>query len=666
MSLSSDPVRQAQTPLQRRWGEAPAEPNFRKPGALACKTGRPAQRELRPTISAHSRLASAVSALLLGYTTHAAKPGQPEIPEPLSPPEAARSMIVPAGFHVDLVAAEPDVRQPIGMCVDDRGRIWIAEAYSYPKHSAEARDDRILILEDKDADGRFETRKVFYDKLNYITGIEVGFGGVWVMSPPYFYFIPDKNGDDVPDSRPQILLDGFGNHANSHNLANGFAWGPDGWLYATHGRTNWSTPGKPGTPTEERTRFDGGVWRYHPVRHVWEPYADGCTNPWGIDWNDHGQGFIPNTVNPHLFHVIQGAHYEPWRGRESSKFAYQRIRTIADHLHYLGGDNIRAGIGTSNELELGGGHSHCGILVYLGDNWPDRYRNTVFLHNTHGRRINHDLPHRKDSGYTATHGGNFLISKDPWLMGVSFQPAPDGSVYFTDWSDTGECHSVRNTRKQTGRVYRIRYGKPEAKKVDIASLSNNELVQLQLHKNDWHVRHARRVLHERATRGDDMKFVQKSLRGILNNNPDITRKLRALWSLRVTGGTQALLFTKLLSHESEHLRAWAITLLCERRNPSQQAMNEFVHLANKGNSQLVRLHLASALQRVRPEQRWSLAEALLARTEDVDDHNLPLMYWYGIEPLVDLDLKRFLSLAAKAKSPLIRQFIARRAAVSSN
>ncbi len=611
---------------------------------------------------------TAIAFLLAVVTvpTFAAKPGQPEIPEPLSPAKAAETMVVPDGFRVDLIAAEPDVRQPIGMCVDDRGRIWVAEAYSYPKHSAEAQKDRILILEDSDADGTFETRKVFYDKLNYITGIEVGFGGVWVMTPPYLYFLPDYDGDDVPDGKPQVLLDGFGNHANSHNLANGFAWGPDGWLYGTHGRTNWSTPGKPGTPTEERTRFDGGVWRYHPVQHVWEPYADGCTNPWGIDWNDHGQAFIPNTVNPHLFHVIQGAHYEPWRGRESSRFAYQRIKTIADHLHYLGGDNIRAGIGTPDELELGGGHSHCGILVYLGDNWPDRYRNTVFLHNTHGRRINHDLPHRKGSGYTAMHGGNFLISKDPWLMGVSFQPAPDGSVYFTDWSDTGECHSVRNTRKETGRLYRVSYGRPKLRKVNILTMSNEQLVELQLHKNDWQVRHARRVLHERAVAGWSMKETHRRLREILNNNPDITRKLRALWGLRVTDGAPDDLLLNLLSHSNEHLRAWAVTFLCEDRDPSGAALEKFVSLAAKGDSQLVRLQLASALQRIAPNRRWKLAEALLSRAEDIEDQNLPLMYWYGIEPLVETDVKKFLALAAKAKSPLVRQFIARRVAAAKN
>ena len=390
---------------------------------------------------------------------------------PLPAEEAARKMRLPAGFQATLFAGEPAVQQPIGFCLDDRGRLWVAEAYSYPHHTADAARDRIVILEDTDHDGRHDRRTVFYDRLNYVTGIEVGFGGVYVMSPPHLFFFADRDGDDVPDGEPEILLDGFGNHANAHNLANGFAWGPDGWLYGTHGRTNWSMLGKPGTPTSERVRFDGGVYRYHPVKHVWEPFADGTTNPWGIDFDDYGQGFICNCVNPHLFHVIQGAHYEPWRNRASSRFAYQRIDTIADHLHFVGGRDVRAGIGTSDESEVGGGHAHCGTMIYLGDNWPAKYRNQVFMNNIHGRRINQDLLERHGSGYRARHGEDLMISADPWFMGVTLQYGPDGGVFVSDWSDTGECHSTRNTRRQTGRLYKITYGTPDKPTIDLTRAS---------------------------------------------------------------------------------------------------------------------------------------------------------------------------------------------------
>ena len=581
--------------------------------------------------------------------------------KPLAGKQAAVTMQVPPGFTVDLVASEPDVRQPVALCIDDRGRLWVAENQSYPKHTNKAANDRILIFEDKDGDGLHEKRTVFYERLNYVSGLEVGFGGVWVMSPPFFYFIPDKNGDDVPDAEPQLLLDGFGNFANSHNIANGFAWGPDGWLYGTHGRTNWSLPGKPGTPKEQRTRLDGGVWRYHPIRHIWENYADGCTNPWGIDWDEYGEAFIPNTINPHLFHVIQGAHYEPYRNRASSRYAYQRIATVADHLHYLGGRNVRAGIGTEAELNLGGGHSHCGILIYKGDNWPERYRGSVFLHNTHGRRINNDTLHRKGSGYTAKHRRDLLISKDPWFMGVNFRTGPDGSVFVTDWSDTGECHSTRNTRKHTGRIFRIRYGQPKPWNGNLAKLDNLSLAQLHLHQNEWFTRHARRLIQERAANGDDLLQANKKLREIFHSDLETPIKLRSFWTLYLSGDLEESFLVKQLNHPQENIRAWAIKLLCENP-PSGKALRKFEQLAKKDRSLLVRLHLASALQRISPENRWTLAENLIKNAEDVDDPNLPLMYWYGIEPLINTNLTRFVGLAGKTEIPLLRQFITRRVA----
>ena len=583
-----------------------------------------------------------------------------EVDQPLAPVVAAQTMQVPDGFRVQLFAGEPDVRQPISFCLDDRGRLWVAEAYNYPHHGTRP-GDRILILEDTDGDGRFDQRTIFYDQLNYVTGIEVGFGGAWVMSPPNFYFIPDRNGDDVPDSEPQVLLTGFGNHANAHNLANGFAWGPDGWLYGTHGRTNWSRLGPPGSREEDRIRFDGGVYRYHPVRHVWEPFADGTTNPWGIDWNDVGDAFVCNCVNPHLFQVIQGAHYEPWRNRESSRYAYQRIATIADHLHFAGGRNVRAGLGTEEEDLLGGGHAHCGTMVYLGDNWPAEYRNQVFMNNIHGRRINHDILRRSGSGYAAAHGRDVMRARDPWYMGVTLQYGPDGAVYASDWSDTGECHSVRNTRRQTGRIYRITYGSPAPADVDLQELSNADLVGLQLHQNDWYVRHARRLLQERAAAGQAMDEVHRQLLAMYRQQTEVPRQLRALWALFVTDGLNEQFLLQQCQHSSEYIRSWAIRLLCQQPTLSRPTLDELARLAAGDDTPYVRLQLASSLQRIPPDDRWIIAAALMQHQEDADDANLPLMYWYGVEPLVHDDLSRFVGLLDVCRIPLLRQFVARRA-----
>ena len=603
-------------------------------------------------------------ALVVGIALGAAPAQEPIVDAPLASEEAARTMVVPDGFRVTLFAGEPDVRQPIAFCIDDRARLWVAEAYGYPNHSSTPGKDRILILTDADGDGRHDRRDVFYDQLNYVSGIEVGFGGVWVMSPPYFYFFADRDGDDRPDGEPRVVLDGFGNHANAHNMANGFAWGPDGWLYGTHGRTNWSMIGRPGTPHAERTRFDGGVYRYHPLRDVWEPYADGTTNPWGIDWNDHGEAFISNCVDPHLFHVIPGAHYEPWRSRDSSRFAYERIPAIADHLHFLGGKDVRARLLTTAELDAGGGHAHCGTMVYLGDGWPERFRDTVFLNNVHGRRINNDVPRRQGSGYTAGHARDLMIATDPWFMGVTLAYGPDGSVFASDWSDTGECHSTRNTRRETGRIYKISYGEPRrsAANVDLASLDDAKLAELQIHRNDWFVRHARRLLHERSAAGRDMSAVHSRLHAMFVEQTAAPRKLRALWALHVTDGVDDTFLVEQLSNGSEYVRAWAARLLCEDAEPPRAALARFAALAASDDSPLVRLHLASLLQRLSIAERWPIATALASRAEDATDSNVPLMLWYGVEPLVHDDFERFAALARSARIPLLRRHITRRIA----
>ena len=593
--------------------------------------------------------------LLIAFNLWGAKKNaQPIVEKPFTPLEAAKTMEVPKGFNVTLFAGEPDIKQPIAFCIDDRGRLWVAEANNYPDKKA-GKKDRIIILEDTDGDGRHDKRIVFYDKLEYVSGIEVGFGGVWVMSIPNFYFIPDADYNGVPDGEPVVLLDGFGTHANSHTIANGFAWGPDGWLYGTHGITNWSLPGKPGTPKEKRRRFEGGVWRYHPVRHIWEPFAIGTTNPWGIDWNEYGHAFVCNCVNPHLFHIIQGAHYEPSRNRPTGRFAYERIPTIADHLHFTNTKTIRAGIGTPEEDAAGGGHAHSGTMIYLGDNWPAKYRGDVFMNNIHGRRINHDRLARKGSGYAASHAPDVMRARDPWFVGVTLAYGPDGGVYVSDFSDTGECHHTRNTQKHTGRIYKITFGNPKPWKGDIGKLNILELVKLQSHPNEWFARHARRVLHERQA---NTSVLAKALK----SNRSVPLRLRALWALRVTGNLDEKKLEGLLQDSSEHLRAWAIQLLCENRKPSEVARAEFARMAHEDKSPLVRLYLASAMQRLPLKQRVSVLAHLLAHTEDKDDQNLPLMYWYATEPVVAADRVAAVKLLTACQIPKVRQFITHRMA----
>jgi putative membrane-bound dehydrogenase-like protein len=588
---------------------------------------------------------------------------EPPKDRPVPPSEAAARMVLPAGFRATLFAGEPDVVQPMAFTFDGRGRVWVVECYSYPHWIRKGEGkDRILIFEDTDNDGRFDARKVFWDRGTNLSGIQLGFGGVWLCATPYLLFLPDRDGDDAPDGPPEVLLDGWSLDAK-HNVFNGLAWGPDGWLYGCSGILATSRVGKPGTPDKERIALNCGVWRYHPTRGDFEVVAHGTTNPWGLDWDDSGQMFITNCVIHHLWHVVPGAHFQRMYGQDFNPNLYRLMDSCADHIHWGGGHWTESRGGLGKHDPAGGGHAHAGCMVYLGDNWPERYRNGVFMCNIHGNRINHDILERKGSGYNAKHGKDFLFANDPWFRGLAVQYGPDGGVFITDWCDTGECHNYERVHL-SGRIYKVVYGeapRPANRGVSAKS-SDAELVKLQLHRNDWHVRHARRILQERAAAGKLDKETQPALLKILRDHPDVTRRLRALWALHVIGGVDEALVRELLTGPHADLRAWAVVLELEDRRASPAILRRLAELAADDPSPFVRLHLASGLQRLPLEQRWPIAEALIAHAEDAGDPSLPLMYWYAIEPLATADAERFIGLILKAKIPLVREFIARRAA----
>ncbi len=575
----------------------------------------------------------------------------------LGPEEAARAMMVPPGFTVTLFAGEPDVVQPIAMAIDDRGRVWVAEAYSYPRRvrDDQARD-RILIFEDTDGDGRFNTRKIFADHLNLVSGLAVGFGGVWVGAAPYLMFIPDVDHDDRPDGPPQVLLDGWGQH-DTHETLNTFTWGPDGWLYGCHGVFTHSLVGKPGTPRDQRTPINAGIWRYHPTRHAFEVFAEGTSNPWGIDFDARGQLIITACVIPHLYHMIQGGRYERQAGQPFNPYTYDEIKTIADHRHYLGA-NPHGGNGRSDTA--GGGHAHAGALIYLGDTFPAEYRGSLFMNNIHGARINRDVLKPSGSGFIGSHAPDFLMANDSWSQIVHLEYGPDGSVYMIDWYDKNQCHhnEVNAHDRTNGRIFKVSYGEKTLSPFDLGKLSSKALVEMQASSNEWHARHARRILQER---GADLEvqalLLQLEFKTL--DSPEI--QLRTLLTRHAVGGLDNPdAIARKLDDPDPTIRAWTIQLSTEKTPPPDAILSKFEALARNDPSPMVRLYLASALQRLPLEDRWDILDGLLGHSEDVSDHNLPLMDWYAAEPLAAVDARRALRLAASSKINRLQEFMARR------
>ncbi|OWK40573.1 PVC-type heme-binding CxxCH protein [Fimbriiglobus ruber] len=593
-----------------------------------------------------------IGSAALAATARAAEPKPTDRPVPAK--EAPGRMTLPEGFRVTLFAGEPDVVQPIAMTFDARGRLWVVECLSYPKWTRDGKGtDRVVILEDTNHDGVFDKRTVFLDNGANLSGIELGFGGVWLCSSPNLVFVPDRDGDDKPDGPAEVVLDGWNMTDTKHNVFNSLAWGPDGWLYGLNGIQAKAKVGKPGTPEKDRTAFDCGVWRYHPTKKTFEVYAWGTTNPWGMDWDDYGQMFMTNCVIEHLWHVVPGAHFKRMYGQDPNPNTFGLMGPCCDHIHWAGGPWTESRGNKPEHSDAGGGHAHVGCSVYLGDNFPPEYRNSAFMCNLHGSRLNRDTLHRTEVGYVGKHAKDFLFANDPWFRGLSVKYGPDGGLYVSDWTDTGECHNYDKVDLTNGRIYKVVYGTPKPWAGDLSKLTDAELVQLQLHKNDWFVRTARRILQERAAVKKLDAKTGPALRAILTDSPDVTRRLRAVWALEATGLLEGKQVYEMLKDRDDNLRAWALTLI--NTNPDILMWTKPIEVAQLEKSPFVIQHLAAAMQRMDDTISERVAYFLLQKSNIPSDPNLNLMIWYGVEKLFTAHQSLAVDLLETGRIPLVRQ-----------
>src|SRR5437667_347483 len=347
--------------------------------------------------------------------------------------------------------------------------------------------------------------------------------------------------------------------------------------------------------------MDAGVWRYHPVRHVFEVFTEGGSNPWGIDFDESGQLFAEMCVIPHFWHMIQGARIEREGGEhfcmnrdetarnEQSRdprsrkpiypFVYQDIKQHGDHVHWAGSRGPHAANARSDAA--GGGHANAGVMCYLGASWPEEYRGNLYIGNIHGQRLNMDIPERQGSGYVGHHGKDFLNFNDSWSQTLNQLYDQDGSVYIIDWYDQNQCHNTREDGhdRSNGRIYKIVYNEQKTTKVDLQKPGDEGPAR-----------------------------VSESARHILKQMSTAAGSDRSPW---------------------------------------------------------VRRQIASVLQRIPVEHRWEALTQLVQHAEDSTDHNLPLMYWYAAEPCVASDPAKAVALLEQCKIPLLREFIARRLATSS-
>jgi putative membrane-bound dehydrogenase-like protein len=580
----------------------------------------------------------------------------------LTAEQAVAQMTMVDGYRANAWAAEPMIGQPMAFCWDDRGRLWVAENRDYESRVrgfSNAGNSRILILEDTDRDGVADSRKVFMEGIVFPAALAVGFDGVFVGAPPNLLFVPDRDRDDQADvAGIEVRLTGWGIQ-DRHETLNSLHWGPDGWLYGLQG---YATPSKvrkpagtarvyqhkdpfPDVMAGDGVEINGGVWRYHPTKDVFEVVAHGFSNPWGIDYDAKGQLLISACVIPHLWHVIPGGIYHRQGGQHFNPYVYSDIQTIADHRHRS---------------------AHGGARVYQSDAFPASQQGRIFMANIHEHAVLSDVLVRKGSGFTARHGDDFLMANNAQWIGFSLEIGPDGALYVLDWHD-GDICGMDVLHQETGRIYRVapKQSLAEAwagRYSDLTAMTDAQLVDLQTSRSDWHARRARVILQHRAFKRTLDSGTHERLRRMFSAQTNADWRLRAMWALHVTGGWTPDALRDTLADADEHVRAWAIQLLLEDRSPSAADAAALTRMARDDRSPVVRLYLASALQRVAHDVRWPIAGELMLHAEDAADHNLPKMIWLGVEPLVPGNPAIALERAAGSDLPLVSQLIARRAA----
>jgi putative membrane-bound dehydrogenase-like protein len=613
-----------------------------------------------------NRLATRVEfwcVILLSVTNPGARGQQAGRAGGFTPEESVQRMVVPEGFHVELFAAEPMVRQPVTASFDERGRLWVVEYLQYPNPAGlkpvtvdqylrteydkmpeppprgVRGADRIKILEDTDGDGRADSVKVFAEGLNLASALAVGHGGVFVGQAPYLLFYPDRNHDDRPDGDPEVLLTGFGLQ-DAHAVVNSMTWGPDGWLYGAQGSTV--------TARIRGYGFQQGIWRYHPRTRQFELFAEGGGNTWGLDFDLAGNAFGSSNGAYITFHMVQGGYY---------------LKGFAKHgpLHnphaygYFGPIVYQ---GTKH-----GGHVTPGGIIYKGDAFPPSFRGTFIGGNLLSNAVYWHVLKRTGSTFAGRHGGTLIDSRDRWFRPIDLLAGPDAAVYVVDWYDQRAAHlDPRDSWDRTnGRIYHVVYGtRRKLEPFDLSKRSSTELVALRTSTNDWFPAEARRILAERR----DPSIVAM-LRRMLTSDRDETVALRDLWALHVSGGLDDAIAIELLGHPLAGVRRWSIRLLGDDHRMNRDLRTKLMDLATVEPDAMVRSQLASSCQRWEAGDALPILGRLVRHDEDLRDPYIPNLVWWAFERQLRQDRDAVLDLLCAADvqhTPLLRDAVLERVA----
>jgi len=547
-----------------------------------------------------------------------------------SPEQALARMVVPTGFEARLIASEPLVRQPLSISFDGRGRMWVIQYLQYPNPAGlkpvtqdqylrtvwdkvpeppprgSRGADRITILEDPDAQGRFRKAKDFVSGLNLATALALGHGGVYVLQAPYLLFYADKNGDDLPDGDPEVLLSGFGME-DSHAHANSMVWGPDGWLYGAQGSTV--------TAKVRGIEFQQGIWRYHPVTRAFELFSEGGGNTWGLDFDKHGQLMAGTNYGGHaMLHQMQGAYHVKGfskHGPLHNSHAYGYF----EHVPYQ---------------KFEGGHVTCGGVVYQGGAFGPERENQYIAGNLLSSVVNWHQLESVGSTFKARHAGTAIDARDYWFRPIDLLVGPDAGVYVVDWYDKRATHldPLDTWDRSNGRVYRLHVkGAPATSAFNLDKATSDELVEFLSNSNVWWRREAKRLLAERRAVG-----VLPNLDALISGS-DHALALEALWASHGIQPLEGDRARRAVTHPSEHIRSWAIRLVGDAGRVPEDLFSVIMAALGSEKSPIVLAQAAATAKRLPDAQALAMLAPVLRDASASADPFIPMLAWWAVEQI---------------------------------
>jgi putative heme-binding domain-containing protein len=359
--------------------------------------------------------------------------------------------------------------------------------------------------------------------------------------------------------------------------------------------------------------FTCAIWRWHPKTKKFELFAQGTSNPWGLDYNRQGDWFISCCVIDHLFHMTQSGYYT----RQGGPYPPQThaLPSITTQRHQMA--------------------AYAGLCLYDADQFPAEYRDTLLMGNLHGSAINRDTLTRNGSTYAQHSAPDFLEANDDWFMPVSQKIGPDGCVYFIDWYDRYHCYQdagrdPKGVDRERGRIYRISYGDPPAVPAfDLQKMSSAELIKLLGNANVWWRRQAQRVLNEKFEPG-----LVPALQKMALDTADATpAHMHALWLLVSQHELEPAFHLKVLESADAATRNWGVRGMGELQTVSQPVYEKIKAMAHDPSAD-VRVQVAVAAGRLTAPDGLPILLAMLENPENAIDPLIPTIIYNNLLPMI--------------------------------